>query len=108
MAGNLGNDGFMDSAFNRAKKERETIPRYGKGFLSPLVDIRVSVQDRPGELAKITNLIFYHRINIKDIEIVTIREGEGGVLRLGFALKSEALDAAKVLQDVGYDVNVVE
>jgi len=108
LADNLQNDQYLEGAFRRARQERETIPRYSKGFLTPLVDIRVSVQDKPGELAKITNVIYYNGVNIKDIEIVTIREGEGGILRIGFSLKAEAAKAAEVLKSIGYDVTVVE
>jgi len=105
---NLENDHLLEEAFSSAKRERETIPRYSKGFLTPLKDIRVSVRDRPGELAKITGIISYHGINVKDIEIVTIREGEGGILRLGFALKTEARRAVEILEGIGYDVTLVE
>jgi prephenate dehydrogenase len=105
---NLENDEYLDRAFKRAKMERETIPRYSKGFLKPLVDVRVSVQDRPGELARITNIIYYKDVNIRDIEIVNVREGEGGVLRLGFAQKKEASEAAEALQGIGYEVTVVD
>jgi prephenate dehydrogenase len=104
----LQSDRFLNDAFRVAKEERQTIPRYSKGFLTPLIDIRVSVQDRPGELARITSLIFYHDVNIKDIEIVNIREGEGGILRLGFVFKKEAEAAAKILRNVGYDVTIQE
>jgi prephenate dehydrogenase len=105
---NLKNDHFLDNAFDVARKERHTIPRYSKGFLTPLIDIRVSVQDRPGELARITGLIYYHDVNIKDIEIINIREGEGGILRLGFVYRKEAEAAAKILRNVGYDVTIQE
>jgi prephenate dehydrogenase len=105
---NIGNDQYLNEAFQKAGRERTTIPRYSKGFLTPLVDIRVSVQDKPGELARITNMIYYNGVNIKDIEIVTVREGEGGILRLGFARKSEARDAARILEGIGYDVTLVE
>jgi prephenate dehydrogenase len=108
LSNNLEDDGYLDGSFDRARRERETIPRYSKGFLAPLFDIRVSVEDRPGELAKITNIIYYNGVNIKDIEIVTIREGEGGILRLGFSLKSEAKQASEVLRGIGYDVTTTE
>jgi prephenate dehydrogenase len=108
LALHLEDDLLLGEAFDRSKRERETIPRYSKGFLTPLKDIRVSVQDRPGELARITGIISYHAINIKDIEIVTIREGEGGILRLGFTLKNEAQQAVEVLKGIGYDVTLVE
>jgi prephenate dehydrogenase len=97
---------FLEEMFERANRERRRIPKYSKGFLAPLCDLRVSVEDRPGELAKITNLIFYHGINIKDIEIVTVREGEGGILRLGFQAQGEAEAAAAVLSEAGYEVRV--
>lgn len=100
----LDNGDYLEKEFERANGERKRIPKYTKGFLAPLCDLRVSVEDRPGELAKITNLIFYHSINIKDIEIVTVREGEGGVLRLGFSRKDEAEAAAGVLTEAGYEV----
>jgi len=104
----IDDEDFLRESFHTAHRERQTIPRYGKGFLTPLVDIRVSVRDRPGELARITNIIFYNDINIKDIEIVTVREGEGGVLRLGFSEKEDALRSAEILTGIGYEVSVVE
>ncbi len=105
---NIADEGYLRDAFERAQVERKTIPRYSKGFLKSLFDVRVSVKDRPGELAKITNIIYYRGINIKDIEIVNVREGEGGILRLGFSEKSEAQKAANALQDIGYETSVVE
>ena len=99
-------ENYLEGEFEKANSERKRIPKYTKGFLAPLSDLRVSVEDRPGELAKITNLIFYHGINIKDIEIVTVREGEGGVLRLGFQAKEEVLEAEGILTGAGYEVRV--
>jgi len=98
---------FIKSEFEKAAEERKTIPRYSKGFLKPLVDVRVTVRDKPGELAKITNIIYYQGVNIKDIEIINIREGEGGILRLGFSEKREANTAAQALSKFGYDVIIV-
>lgn len=105
---NIDNDRFLKRAFEKAQKERKTIPSYSKGFLKTLIDVRVTVEDKLGELAKITNLIYYHDVNIKDIEIVNIREGEGGILRLGFSEKVEAEDAAKALGEAGYEVVVAD
>jgi prephenate dehydrogenase len=104
----LSDDNYLDRFFVNAQKERKTIPRYSKGFLKPLFDVRVAVQDRQGELARITNTIYYHDVNIKDIEIVNIREGEGGILRLGFSEKNDALKAASALQAIGCEVAVMD
>ena len=107
LSRNLENEEYLKKAFERAQSERKIIPRYSKGFLKPLFDIRVSVKDRAGELAKITNVVYYHGINIKDIEIVNIREGEGGILRLGFSEKSDAQKAASALTKIGYETSFV-
>jgi prephenate dehydrogenase len=104
----LKDEQALREAFDRARRERYTIPRYSKGFLKPLFDVRVSVKDRAGELARITNIIYYHDINIKDIEIVSIREGEGGILRLGFSAQKDARRAAEELMRVGYEVVVID
>jgi len=107
MINNMNNLDIVKSEFKKAAEERKIIPRYSKGFLKPLIDVRVSVKDRPGELAKITNIIYYQGVNIKDIEIVNIREGEGGILRLGFSEKREASIGAQALSKFGYDVIIV-
>lgn len=104
----IDDDSYLEKLFTRARKERQTIPRYSKGFLKPLIDVRVSVKDRPGELAKITSIVYFHDVNIKDIEIVNIREGEGGVLRIGFSGNEDARKAAEALRGIGYDVSVVD
>ncbi len=104
----IDDEAYLEKLFSRAREERQTIPRYSKGFLKPLVDVRVTVKDRPGELAKITSIVYFHGVNIKDIEIVNIREGEGGVLRLGFTGNSDAKKAARALRSIGYDVSVAD
>ncbi len=105
---NLDHSEYLERLFRLANSERKKIPRYSKGFIAPLVDIRVNVKDRPGELARITGIIFYAGINIKDIEIVNIREGEGGILRLGFVQKEDAEKASRALKIFGYEVQIVE
>jgi prephenate dehydrogenase len=102
----LNDEQYLRDLFERANRERKTIPKYSKGFLKPLYDVRVTVKDRPGELAKITNIAYYRGVNIKDIEIVNIREGEGGILRLGFSEKEDARCVAAVLEEHGYEVSV--
>jgi prephenate dehydrogenase len=102
----LDDERHLRNLFERANRERETIPKYSKGFLKPLCDVRVSVKDRPGELAKITNVAYYRGVNVKDIEIVNVREGEGGILRLGFSEKGDARVVASALEELGYEVSV--
>jgi prephenate dehydrogenase len=64
--------------FDRAASTRAEIPRDSKGFLSRLWDVLVVVEDRPGVIAGIAAPLAEKRINIKDIEVLKVREGEGG------------------------------
>ncbi|HLP15863.1 MAG TPA: prephenate dehydrogenase [Bacteroidota bacterium] len=95
----LGDRNF--SAFNRdftkAKTLRDRIPKNVKGFLAPLFDVYVSAEDRPGILATITSALARAGVNIKDIELLKIREGESGTFRLGFESEAAAECAITVL-----------
>jgi prephenate dehydrogenase len=104
----LDQEAYLEELFERAARERAVIPRYDRGFLKPLFDLRISVKDRPGELARVTSMVYYNGVNIRDIEIVSVREGEGGILRLGFADRRDAEKAAAALQGVGYQVSLPE
>ena len=84
--------------FVRAKSFRDSIPKNSKGFLHPTHDIYVWVNDKPGVLAEITSALFDKRINISDIELVKIREGQGGTFRLSFETHETAQKAIAVLR----------
>lgn len=84
--------------FRYAKTTRDVIPRNSKGFLHPLFDIFVSAEDKPGALAHMTTALFKAGINIKDIELLKIRDGRGGTFRLSFQSKTESTKAAYILE----------
>ncbi|WP_456425280.1 prephenate dehydrogenase/arogenate dehydrogenase family protein [Rhodocaloribacter sp.] len=94
--------GALEDAFERARTLRETIPRDTKGFLHPLADVFVYVEDQPGALFGITRTLFEAEISIKDIELLKIREGTGGTFRLGFADETTAEAARDALERAGY------
>jgi prephenate dehydrogenase len=75
-----------------------------KGYLTPLVDLAVFVEDKPGELARITSSLANHSVNIKDMELLKVREGRGGTFRLSFENRIVATEAAHILQGAGFDV----
>jgi len=90
--------------FLRAKSFRDSIPRNSKGFLHSLHDVVVSVDDKPGVLAKMTSALFAAGINISDIELMKVREGQGGTFRLSFETGEAAISAAKALRAKGIRV----
>jgi prephenate dehydrogenase len=84
--------------FVTAKSLRDAIPKNSKGFLHPLYEIYVSVDDKPGTLAHVTTALFKAGINIKDIELLKIRDGRGGTFRLSFESVTDSKRAARVLK----------
>ena len=98
-----GKDKQLQVRFAQARRLRQSIPRDMKGFLSPLSAVHVFVPDKPGMLAKVTELISKHRLNIKDIELMKIREGAGGTFRLSFDSRQSAVRASAVLRRKGFE-----
>jgi prephenate dehydrogenase len=95
----------LSKEFKSARSLRLHIPQSMKGFLSPLVDLSVFVEDKPGELARLTSALAKQKINIKDMELLKVREGRGGTFRLSFENRSVSNDAARILQHAGFDVS---
>lgn len=91
--------------FDAARKTRSLIPKTMKGFLTPLFDISVFMNDRPGELARLTAVLFKAHVNIKDIELIKIREGMGGTFRLSFENRNDATKGGTVLKKAGFVLN---
>ena len=88
--------------FETARRNRDAIPKNTKGFLSPLHDLFIFVEDKPGAISHISTTLFENKINIKDIELLKIREGSGGTFRLSFDSKDILLNAAKILNQRGF------
>ncbi len=92
----------LEPIFEKARAVREEIPRDFKGFLRPLSDIFVYTEDQPGVLAHISSTLFRQGINIKDIELLKIREGTGGAFRISVEDENTAEDAMVALKTQGY------
>jgi prephenate dehydrogenase len=92
----------IEEEFDNARMRRDEIPKNTKGFLNPLFDIFVYVKDEPGVLSKLTTVLFTNSINIKDIELLKIREGEGGTFRLSFESEEDASKAKLLIERSGF------
>jgi len=86
-----------------AKRLRDSLPIVRRSLLPQLFDLVVQVPDRPGEIARIAGALGEAGVNIKDIEVLTIRD-EGGAIRLSFASGEERQAARGVLEGIGYRV----
>jgi prephenate dehydrogenase len=99
-------DDALAQHFEFANRVRGSIPRDSKGFLHPLHEVLLMVEDRPGVLAGVTALLGEADININDIEVLKVREGEGGTIRMGFDTQEIAERAIGILTDAGYKVRM--
>jgi prephenate dehydrogenase len=93
----------LGKIFAGAAQDRLSIPRDTRGFLKPHYDILVAVQDKPGMVAIIANALYEKNINIKDIEVLKIREDEGGTMRLAFATAGDRETAMSLLGEKGLE-----
>ena len=90
--------------FHRAERTRQHIPLDMKGFLHPLSDIFLAVDDQPGAINRFTGVLAQKKINISDILLLRVREGEQGTFKLSFATERDAERAAEALKAAGYAV----
>ena len=92
----------LSEKFNKARTAREEIPFNNKGFFSPLYDISIFLKDEPGVIARLSKILFENNINIKDLELLKIREGSGGNFKLYFESENDAKKAKQLLEESGF------
>jgi prephenate dehydrogenase len=94
--------GGAEQAFAEAAEARLAIPSDTRGFLNPLFDLAVEVEDKHGVIAEIATELADAGINIRDIEVLKVRENEGGRLRLSVSSRAEQEQAVERLLAAGY------
>jgi prephenate dehydrogenase len=97
----IGSDALKDD-FENANHTRANIPKDTKGFAKTLHEVLAVVEDKPGIIFRIAGECAKHDINIKDIEVMKVREGEGGTIRLAFDGEDEAAQVVELLNAIGF------
>lgn len=92
---------FLCKEMENARQERDRIPIRARGFLPAVYEVLVTIPDQPGSLANVTGILGKKGINIIDIEILRVREGEGGTIRLAFRTKDDAEKAFYAIREKG-------
>lgn len=96
-------DGDLGAGFFReANRLRAQLSTAKKGFAVPLSEILVDLEDKPGELVRAFSPLAGAGLNVLDVEILKVREGEGGVLMMGFHGSEEAREAIRALAAAGF------
>ena len=85
-----------------SKRLRDALPSVRRTLLPARHEIVIAVPDRPGELMRITRALGEAEVNIKDIEVLSIREA-GGAVRLAFTEHDGMLRGMEALRAAGYE-----
>lgn len=98
-----GDKKTLERLFFQAAHYRNNLPAAGKGALAAPSTLTVYVDDKPGVLGQITTLLGENEINISNIKIKEQRAYEGGCLQLLLADAGQAIKAAWLLEEAGYE-----
>ncbi|MCL0080783.1 prephenate dehydrogenase [Peptococcaceae bacterium] len=97
--------GLLDK-LEQAQQTRLALPTRSKGYLPVLFEVLLTVPDQPGIIAHFATLLGENKVNITDLEILRVREGQGGTIRLAFATADEQKQAVQLLVKAGYQAHV--
>lgn len=74
------------------------LPQFRQG----LCDVIVQIPDSPGQIAAVVQCISASQLDIRDIELMRVRDGVGGTLRLAFKNRTEAEKAIACLEEASF------
>ncbi|MGI6285633.1 prephenate dehydrogenase [Neomoorella humiferrea] len=97
----------LEAVLQHARHLRNQVPARQKGLLPTLHEIVVTVPDRPGVIGRMASALGGAGINIIDLEILRVREGEGGSIRLAFTTAEAAAGALEILQGMGINARIL-
>lgn len=96
-----GDPGKIHGLLDRARSLKSGMPARTRGYLPAMWEIVATVPDRPGIIGLMAVKLGDAGINITDIEILRVREGEGGTIRLAFASPEDQERAVSLLEKAG-------
>lgn len=92
----------------QAREYRDGLDSKKRGAIPAYYDVYVDIFDQPGALLKVIELLADFDISINNIEILEIREGITGVLRLSFQNKNDQELSHAILKKNRYDTMIEE
>ncbi|QSS98459.1 prephenate dehydrogenase [Pontibacillus sp. ALD_SL1] len=96
----------LHTYLEQAKQYRDGLPVKQKGAIPSFYDVYVDIHDQPGALSEVTHIVAQETISIVNIQILEIREGITGALRLSFQTERDQKHAKTLLQSNGYEVTI--
>jgi prephenate dehydrogenase len=89
-----------------AKTYRDGLGKTDKGAIPAFYDLFIDIRDQTGAIASVTQLLADKQISINNIQILEMREGITGVLRLSLPTKQALKESSKLLQSYGYEIMI--
>ncbi|WP_187371020.1 prephenate dehydrogenase [Gracilibacillus massiliensis] len=103
-----GEKSQIQEYLEQAREYRDGLDSRKQGAIPSYYDIYVDIFDQQGAILKVIELLANHDISIKNIEILEIREGITGVLRLSFQNKNDQELSQAILTKNHYDTVIEE
>jgi prephenate dehydrogenase len=101
ITGTVGTDRFV-SEYEKMSDYLRDVPFNAKGFEGDLFHLFITIKDEPGAIARLVSFLAEGKFEIRDIELVKIKEGEAGTLRVSFSSQNIASRAGRFLVKSGY------
>ncbi len=98
----------IEKYLEQAREYRDGLDSGKQGAIPSYYDVYVDIFDQPGAILKVIELLANHDISINNIEILEIREGITGVLRLSFQNENDQKLSQAVLKKNHYDTVIEE
>ncbi len=90
-----------------SRQLQDEIPTRAKGLIGSLFELRIQAPDRPGILSEVTGILGEAEINICDIEVLRVREGEKGTIKLAFRRAEEKEEAERLLNQKARGIEII-
>lgn len=99
----LDDDALLLERAENAKRTRDAMPIVRRSLLPARFELVIAVPDRSGEFARITRALGEAGVNIKDLEVLAVRE-TGGAIRIAVESEAALAEAKRALGQAGYEV----
>ena len=98
------NSQALADIFKAGNDGRASLFAPGRNNTASFYEITVQLKDKPGALLSVMQPLAEEGINIRDIELMKVRENVAGTLLLAFKTEEEAARAVKTLRYLDYEV----
>lgn len=101
------NTGDIVRFLDKARDSRSAITGEAAVDLQKMRYVQVFIPDEPGAVSNVTVAIGSKGINIEDLELIHFVEGQEAVLKCLIYGHEKAIEAAKEIKKLGYEVQIV-